>query len=54
MFYKFSQIEMFLGLHYAKIIKPTQLSGFIFGGVGGNRTRVQTRNKNAFYKFSRL
>jgi hypothetical protein len=29
------------------------LMGF-FGGVGGNRTRVQTRNKNAFYKFSLL
>ena len=26
---------MFLALNYAKIIKPTQLSGFLFGGPLG-------------------
>ena len=29
---------MFLALNYAKIIKPTQMSGFIIGGDSRSRT----------------
>ena len=36
---------------YLDIQKPTQMSGFLFGGAGGYRTPVQTSNKINFYMF---